>query len=236
MATEMTIWTTFYLVKASFLAFCWLVFNVSASFRKAWWIITIYAFLTYLPLLLGPALTQCGDPSKYDDVNTCLNYSPDIYQPDVVWGSVATALHVSSSCMILVLPLVFIGRLQMSRAQKLSSAAVFALVIIDIIMGLLRNIIVATAASSFSVEALLETALLLQAIEPGLALIVCSLPAYSVLLPHSKVRRSYRSKEVEDPTTPRSPSDRAKSSRNLLRDDSITELRSISEPERADSV
>lgn len=238
MATDMTIWTTFYLVKASFLALCWLVFNVSTSFRKAWWIITIYTFLTYWPLLLG-ALWQCGDPSKYADVDTCSDYSSMGYQYDITWGSVCTALHVSSDILILALPLVFIGKLNMSRAQKLSSAAVFALVIIDIIMGLLRNIIVACAPTSFDVQGLLETALLLQAIEPGLALIVCALPAYSILLPHSKARRSrpsYRSEGVQNVATPSIPSDNAKSSRNLLREDSVTELHSISDIGRAETV
>ena len=230
MASDMTIWTTFYLVKAAFLALCWLVFNVSDTFRRAWWIITIYTFLTYWPLLLG-ALWQCGDPLKYADVETCSNYSSNSYQYDIVWGSVATALHVSSDCLILALPLVFIGRLHMSRAQKLSSAAVFALVVIDIIMGLLRNIIVACAPSSFSVDALFETALLLQAFEPGLALIVCALPAYSVLLPRSKTRRS-RNEAVQNATAPTAPSDKMESSRNLLGDGLVTELHSVTELDR----
>ena len=69
-ATSMLFWTTLWLVKASFLALCWLIFEVSNGFRKAWWIVVAYTFLTYWPLFLW-IIWECGEASDYDNAIVC---------------------------------------------------------------------------------------------------------------------------------------------------------------------
>lgn len=72
LAVDMLLWAILYLVKASFLALMWSIFKVSAGFRKAWWVVTIYTFITFWPIFLSE-LWQCGGPSTYDDAQAC-NY------------------------------------------------------------------------------------------------------------------------------------------------------------------
>ena len=190
MASSMLLWTTLYLVKASFLALCWIIFNVWNKFRWAWWAVAIYTFLTFWPIVLW-ALWQCGSPSNYADPVACSSLTDFQNQwYEIVGGAFETALHVSSDILILVLPLAFIRKLHMSRIQKFSAASVFALVTIDIIMGLMRNITKLTYFLNDSPDLSYQIATTMQFFEPGLAVIVCALPAYRVLLPNSQKRRN----------------------------------------------
>ena len=88
----------------------------------------------------------------------------------------------------------------MSRPQKYSAAAVFAIVIVDIIMGLMRNVAVLFEWLEYTAESTYEISLIMQAFEPGLAVIVCALPAYRVLLPDSRKRR--QRPEEQQPAIP----------------------------------
>lgn len=227
-AQGMLLWTTLWLVKASFLALCWQVFNISTSFRRAWWAIAIYTFLTYWPIFLGSTLWQCGDPSKYDDPVACANFltSDAAMQWEFQGAVLTTALHISSDCFILALPLVYIKKLQISTAQKLSSAAVFALIIIDIFMGLTRNIIIACVnqASISMADSLLDANAILAAIEPGLAVIVCALPPYKLILLKSRAQRNHRSEGIQNDPTPPTPNGKMHSPQHLKIEDSIDEL------------
>ncbi|MCJ1324242.1 hypothetical protein MMC10_000904 [Thelotrema lepadinum] len=154
--------------------------------------------------------------------------SPESAEYLVVWGSVATALHVSSDLLILGLPLIFIRNLQMSTAQKLSAGAVFALIAIDIVMGLMRNIIAATDSSLGDLTpntSLPDVDVVLQTFEPSLAVIVCALPAYRSLLPTQQKRVNNRYESVQHLARP--PTLTRRSARNAPLDDSITELERI---------
>ena len=184
-AGDVILWATLYLVKASFLALSWRVFNICRTFRRFWWATTIYTFLSYWPILLS-AVWQCGDPSKYDDPAVCLEYNQSDSSKWLIWGAVCTALHVSSDCLILALPMFFINMLQIPKMQKLSCASVFALISVDIAMGLIRNTIAACASLNTIGDALLTASDVMQVFEPGLAVIVCALPAYEVFLPNRR--------------------------------------------------
>lgn len=185
-------WATLFSVKASFLALCWLIFHVSPTFRKAWWTVTVYTFVAFWPTVIA-AFWQCGNAAQYDNPSVCLAYTSQPYQKaNVIGASVDTALHISSDLLILALPLAFLRGLQMSTVQKLSASAVFALVIIDILMGILRNVTVAIgfAGINQSTSFAIAIAIAMEDFEPGIAVIVCALPAYRVLLPKTRKQRN----------------------------------------------
>ena len=174
LASNMLLWSTLWLVKASFLAFCWTIFQVSTSFRRAWWAVTIFTFLAFFPVFLG-TLWQCGNLSAYADPATCNNF--ETTKLDILGGALGFAFHTSSELCILALPLVYIRQLQMSRTAKLSAASVFCIVIIDIIMGAMRN--ATDACFSDACNGITNTMMVL---EPALAVFVCALPPYKILL------------------------------------------------------
>ena len=187
-----------YLVKASFLALCWYVFSPSASFRKAWWVVAIYTFLTFWPVFLSE-LWQCGSPSQYADVQACTHSNED----QAVWWRIDPlafrfAFHISSDVFILALPLVFIRKIQTSRARKLSVAGIFALIIIDIICGILRNAGALCASLNVTTtDTCISIGLVMDVCEPTIAVIVCALPAYRALLPSVANRSSRRYRQME---------------------------------------
>ena len=181
-------WTVLYLVKGSFLALIWSIFNVSADFRKAWWVVTVYTFLGFWPIVLSE-LWQCGDPSQYDNPSACQKSHERLSaQLSIIWFRFV--LHVTSDLFILTLPLAHIQKLHMSRGKKISVAAVFALIIIDIISGILRNVVSVYSGMQQSSKTSFDVALITGVIEPAVAVIVCALPVYRALLPSSKKRRN----------------------------------------------
>ena len=221
LASDMLLWTILYLVKASFLVLCWFIFSISTKFRLAWWIISMYTFLTYWPLLLGE-VWQCGSPAEYSDPVACNAYSYSEGFPKYIieGSSIATALHISSDLLILALPLVFIRSLQMSKVQRFNAGAVFALVLIDIAMGLTRNVLAATTGpdEENNYRSLNNV---LSIFEPSLAVIVCALPAYKALSLAQRKRERFRNGEAQrhqgQPTPDRRPP-------QMVLDDSIAEL------------
>ena len=200
-AYSMLLWSNLWMVKASFLAFCWTIFHPSPKFRKAWWVLVVYTFLSYWPIVLAQ-LWQAGDPSQYAN--------PDAFQTfqatagnrsaSIVTGMAAT-LHASSEILILALPLAFINKLHMSRARKVSAAAVFAVTIIDIILGIVRNVAEICYYQGYGVDNSFTLFTVLESCEPGIAVIVCAMPAYKVLLPSLFQRRG--NEQMEERPQPR---------------------------------
>ena len=135
LATYMTLWTLLWCVKASVLALCWMIFNISSTFRKLWWAVTVFTFVSYWPNLLLN-LWQCGDPAEYANAAVCNAYYnfPLFLASNITY----TVLHIVSELLILALPSIFIRNLQMSRAQKISAIGYFGVIFITILIGLLR--------------------------------------------------------------------------------------------------
>ncbi|MCJ1326312.1 hypothetical protein MMC10_002976 [Thelotrema lepadinum] len=182
LASEILLWCTLYLVKASFLALTWTIFNISLGFRRAWWFVTIYTFITFWPIFFS-ALWQCGSHSDYDNIQACNNMTAPLFYPSDVMKIV---FHLTSELLILALPLVQIRKLQMSRTKRMSVAAVFILITIDIVSGIIRN--AASIGSDFATDdpqLCLCMNTILQVVEPSIAVIVCAMPAYRVILPSS---------------------------------------------------
>ena len=182
LTAEMLLWCTLYLVKASFLALMWTIFNISLGFRRAWLVVTVYTFITFWPVFFS-ALWQCGNPSDYDNIQACNNMTVAMFYPSDVMKIV---FHLTSDLLILALPLVQIRKLQMSTTKKISVAAVFILIVVDIIGGIIRN--AASVGSDFATnnaQLCLDVNLIWMVVEPSIAVIVCAMPAYRVLLPRS---------------------------------------------------
>ena len=120
-AFYLLLWTTLYLVKASFMALYWSIFNVSSKFRKAWWTVAFFTLSTFIPIFILE-FWQCGDPADYANPTVCENYSGS-YNISIL--IVDIVLHTCSDVLLVALPLVFIRNLHMTTAKKLSVAAVF---------------------------------------------------------------------------------------------------------------
>ena len=188
MAGNMFLWTTLYLVKASFLALIISIFSVSAKFRAAWWAVAIYTFLSFWPIVLSE-LWQCGNPVDYANVEVC--DSLPIGNPDEVTRCVIRfVLHITSDCLILVLPMVQIARLNMSNVKKASVAAVFAIIIFDIAISIVRNVsVICAEISATESGSSADMAYIWEIAEPAIAVIVCALPAYRALIRSPEAKR-----------------------------------------------
>lgn len=192
LAMDIFEWTTLYSVKASFLALIWSVFRVSATFRRFWWAITIYTFLAFWITFLSN-FWQCGSPSNYADPEACVHntvwVAQKAYVVDPSW--LYAVFHISTDCFILVLPMAYIRRLHIPTPKKIAVAATFAIVIIDIIMGIIKRVSVISALLyGENNDFVYQMNIVCGYVEPALAVIVCALPVYRVLLPSSRRRRS----------------------------------------------
>lgn len=182
-----TLWTTLYLVKATFLALVQAIFSISARFRIAWWIVTIYTFTTFWPVFLSE-FWQCGKPSSDGDSAACSDAV--FYSSMLIPAWLKLFFHLSSEIFILALPLAQIKKLHMSLTRKLTIASVFALIIIDIILGAIKNAGVVCLDTSRGLSLPCSDILTVgTVVEPALAVIVCALPVYRAILPSSRRHR-----------------------------------------------
>ena len=196
-ASDFLLWTTLFFVKASFLALMWSVFEISTTFRKFWWAVSAYTFIAFLVCIICELWT-CGSPSDFGNFDICIaaiesTTSMVSSTPDVL----KFVFHISSDLLILALPLFEIRKLQMSPAKRFSVAAVFALTIVDIIMGILRNSssICEDSQATWNSDVCVSMNIIFTILELSFAVIVCALPAYRAILPSSRQRR-YESREL----------------------------------------
>ena len=187
LAMDTLLWTTLYLVKAAFLALMWCVFKVSAGFRKAWWIVTIYTFITFWVIFLS-RFWQCGGPSTYDVPEACnLDFLLQDQKSEIL---IAFTLHISSDLFIILLPVAQIRKLSMPVSRKISVAAVFAIIIVVTAIGIVRNVATVIASLGSPTDASEIIDVICTTIEPALAVLVCSLPPYKALVFKFRPRQS----------------------------------------------
>ena len=195
LAMDTLLWTTLYLVKAAFLALMWCVFKVSAGFRKAWWIVTVYTFITFWIIFLS-RFWQCGGPSTYDVPEACnLDFLLQDQKAEIL---IAFTLHISSDIFIIMLPVAQIRKLSMRMGRKISVAAVFAIIIVVTAIGIVRNVATVVASLGSPTDASEIIDVICTTIEPALAVLVCSLPPYKALIFNFKPHRS-DSSDVQQP-------------------------------------
>ena len=197
LASNFLLWSTLYFVKASFLVLMWSIFNVSGTFRKWWWAVSVYTLIGFIVSNICQLWT-CGTPSDFGNVD--IFYDAILSTTSVVPVApdyTKIAFHLSSDLFILALPLFYIRKLQMSRSKKIGVAAVFALTIIDIITGILRNAssICEDSPETWNNSTCIDMNIITAIIEPSFAVVVCALPAYRAILPSSRKRR-YESMEL----------------------------------------
>ena len=111
----------------------------------------------------------------------------------------------------------------MSKAQKISVATVFAVIIINIIMGIMRNITIALGFRGINTTVTYGIDIVMECFEPGVALIVCSMPAYRVLLPNHQRRRDQEELQRHAATIGMVSSQRKKSTQTFEGDSSSRE-------------
>ena len=62
-ASTILLWVVFYLIKLSFLMFYRQIFEISTSFRRAWWAVIAFTLLTFLIGFLA-IFWMCGAPTE----------------------------------------------------------------------------------------------------------------------------------------------------------------------------
>lgn len=87
----------------------------------------------------------------------------------------------------------------MSKTRKFSAAAVFAVTFVIILLGFIRNLLELSIYLGRPINVRGDFDTVLGSFEPGAAVIVCALPALSVLLPSSRSRKP-RKEEVDSET------------------------------------
>ena len=223
LATITLLWTTLWLVKAAFIALYWSIFNVSPSFRKAWLAVTSYTYLACFPVILG-TFWQCGSPRNCVDTIACNAYAVSDASIIHFWIVITmnAVLHISTELLILALPLLYIRKLQMSKTEKWRAGAVFLVAVITIIVGIVRNVVNICAADAAICDYTVYTLQLTISLEASLAVLVCALPPYKILLAKFEKR-----KEVLEALPHQNPSEepsQKKPTRAVAVQDSITEL------------
>ena len=189
LAGNMLLWTTLYLVKASFLALIWTIFKVSAGFRRAWWAVTTFTFLTFWPIVLSE-FWHCGGPSEYASAQTCNSFPTNsLAEASMIY--LRFAFHITTDCFILILPIAQIRKAHMPLTKKINIAAVFALTILDILFGVIRNVGIIVAMDTTPTQSGGDDLDIIgQVIEPAIAVFVCALPPYRALVVKLRSRKN----------------------------------------------
>lgn len=216
-------WMTLWLVKAAFITLYWSIFRVSPSFRKAWMAITSYTCLSFFPVLLAP-FWECGSPWNCVDAIACNAFEVSDTGTTYFWvvNTMSAVLHISTEVMILALPLFYIRRLQMSKTEKLNAGAIFSVAVITIIVGIIRNVISICDEEDICYYTVQITIIL----ETPLAVLVCTLPPYKILLGRFRKRKVVREAlhQQQKPSENQEAPFRRKPMRVVAIQDSITEL------------
>ncbi|KAL8878489.1 MAG: hypothetical protein Q9198_003707 [Flavoplaca austrocitrina] len=164
----MVLWS----VKATFLIFYRLLFDVSRTFIRMWWAAVALVFATFW-VCIGSTLTLCGSASDLYNFQICSS-------PEKLLAIRATykywcALNVGTDLIVLALPVFMIYNLQLRPTQKVTLTLLFSLGLLVAIVDILRTV-ESLQSGTFSGVALWSS------LEVTIAVIVASLPLYRVLI------------------------------------------------------
>ncbi|KAL9008662.1 MAG: hypothetical protein Q9173_006234 [Seirophora scorigena] len=151
----MVLWS----VKATFLIFYRLLFDVSQTFFRLWCVAVALTFATFW--VIDVCLGECSSAKALHDIRTTYKY----------W----CALNVGTDLIVMALPLYMISSLQLRPTQKAILGGVFSLGLVVPIVDILRTV-ESLESGTFSGVALWSS------LEVTVAVIVASLPLYRVLL------------------------------------------------------
>ncbi|KAL8945603.1 MAG: hypothetical protein Q9222_007875 [Ikaeria aurantiellina] len=175
----MVLWS----VKATFLIFYRLLFDVSQTFIRMWWAAVALTFATFW-VCIGSTFTLCGSASDLYDFKKCSSAKAlhDIRATYKYW----CALNVGTDLVVMILPLFMIYGLQLRNSQKAILTGVFSVGLVVALFDILRTV-ESLQSGTFSGVALWSS------LEVTVAVIVSSLPLYRILIT-SKGRHSLMSR------------------------------------------
>jgi hypothetical protein len=136
-------WTIIWLVKGSFLAFFYTLFEGLPNYRRAWWFVVVFAFFAYAGAWITSAL-NCHPVSNYFVWGAC--GKPADEEMTIISIAYSTTVDVLIDVMIMAMPLSLLWKVQISTKQKLALAGVFSLGIVITIFAIIRAIEVTTRA------------------------------------------------------------------------------------------
>ncbi|KAL8721134.1 MAG: hypothetical protein Q9225_002117 [Loekoesia sp. 1 TL-2023] len=175
----MVLWS----VKATFLIFYRLLFDVSKTFVRLWWAAVALTFATFW-VCIGSTFTLCGSAKDLYNFKKCS--SPEAIHDIRATYKYWCALNVGTDLIVMALPLFMIYGLQLRSSQKAVLAGVFSVGSVVAVFDILRTV-ESLESGTFSGVALWSS------LEVTIAVIVASLPLYRVFL-SAKGRNSLRSR------------------------------------------
>ncbi|KAL8797266.1 MAG: hypothetical protein Q9195_000419, partial [Heterodermia aff. obscurata] len=170
------LYLVFWTVKLSFLLLYRILFNTSAPFRKAWWVVLGLTLLTFWVPIAG-VLSTCVDKHTVAEYKACNSNGP----ARIAKLEYSCALNVITDLAIMALPWWMIKDLKIDRFQKIGLALLFSVAIVCVVMDIVRTI-----------EAVAEHQALYTIIEINLVVIISCLPTYRALLAIFRRRKSRR--------------------------------------------
>ncbi|MCJ1397191.1 hypothetical protein MMC11_000383 [Xylographa trunciseda] len=171
------LYSVFWLVKFSFLMFYRHLFDISTTFRKAWWCVLAFTVLTFW-VPIGGVLATCAQASTIPEYTEC--NSADYARTQKL--EYTCTIIVISDLAIMALPLWMLKGLKMKISQKLGLIFVFSFALLIVALDILRT-----------VEAISGNQILYTILEINFAVIISCLPTFRSLLNVKQTRKSSRS-------------------------------------------
>ncbi|MCJ1282711.1 hypothetical protein MMC26_002036 [Xylographa opegraphella] len=171
------LYSVFWLVKFSFLMFYRHLFDISTTFRKAWWFVLGLTVVTFW-VPIGGVLATCAQASTIPEYTEC--NSADYARMQKL--EYTCAIIVLSDLAIMALPLWMLKGLKMKMSQKLGLIFVFSFALFIVALDILRT-----------VEAIWGNQILYTILEINFAVIISCLPTFRSLLNMNQARKSSRS-------------------------------------------
>ncbi|MCJ1475159.1 hypothetical protein MMC13_003819 [Lambiella insularis] len=171
------LYSTFWLVKFSFLMFYRHLFDISTAFRRAWWVVLAFTFVT-LWVPLGGLFGVCAGATTVADFTYCNGVNAQRSQR----LEYTCAIIVVSDLAIMALPLWMLKGLKLRIPQKIGLAFVFSFGLVIVALDILRT-----------VEAVIGNQILYTLLEANFSVIISCLPTFRSILSLNCGRRGSRS-------------------------------------------
>ncbi|KFY83822.1 hypothetical protein V500_09860 [Pseudogymnoascus sp. VKM F-4518 (FW-2643)] len=141
-------WTVLWLVKASFLAFFYKLFDGLQAYRRIWWGVVVFAFLSYVGCWIV-SINVCHPAKNYFIFGSC-NKEIDM-KTSIVAVMYSTVVDVLTDIMIMAMPLRLLWKVRISGSEKMGLAGVFGIGVLIIIFAIARAVQIAFTTTSDSV-------------------------------------------------------------------------------------
>lgn len=171
-AGQLFFWIILYAVKFTFLILFRQIFSVNKIFMRWWWAVFIYTCIAFWACFLE-VFWICGSPSDIFVLKKCL--TPHASGVVNNFAEVGLALNISSDLAVMILPTCFLRGLQMQLGKKIAVGLLFS-------VGMVVVVIDAVRLAVGDGGGVVSQALLYDALEPAIAVIMSCLPTYRTLI------------------------------------------------------